>query len=301
MSEPAFNIPLMRPQLPEVSAILPYLEEIDQNRWYSNFGPLERRFERKLADHFELGDRQVVCVSNCTQGLDISLRNAARFPVGYCLMPSFTFVATPHAAISAGLEPYFLDVELDTWALSPVSVRDKLSAIEGPIAAVMPVAPFGASIDVSAWDAFAKETGIPVVIDAAAGFDSAAGSENPLVLSLHATKVMGIGEGGAVLCTDEAMAENIRAGRNFGFLESRSAKLAGTNAKLSEYGAAVGLAALDCWKRPVFQRKPLHKSILMYSANVWVLRLAPAFQSKSRILLAMFSWRCRLRIALSTN
>ena len=196
MSEPAFNIPLMRPQLPEVSAILPYLEEIDQNRWYSNFGPLERRFERKLADHFELGDRQVVCVSNCTQGLDISLRNAARFPVGYCLMPSFTFVATPHAAISAGLEPYFLDVELDTWALSPVSVRDKLSAIEGPIAAVMPVAPFGASIDVSAWDAFAKETGIPVVIDAAAGFDSAAGSANPLVLSLHATKVMGIGEGG---------------------------------------------------------------------------------------------------------
>jgi dTDP-4-amino-4,6-dideoxygalactose transaminase len=112
----------------------------------------------------------------------------------------------------------------------------------------MPVAPFGASIDVSAWDAFAKETGIPVVIDAAAGFDSAAGSENPLVLSLHATKVMGIGEGGAVLCTDEAMAENIRAGRNFGFLENRSAKLAGTNAKLSEYGAAVGLAALDCWK-----------------------------------------------------
>ena len=174
MSEPAFNIPLMRPQLPEVSAILPYLEEIDQNRWYSNFGPLERRFERKLADHFELGDRQVVCVSNCTQGLDISLRNAARFPVGYCLMPSFTFVATPHAAISAGLEPYFLDVELDTWALSPVSVRDKISAIEGPIAAVMPVAPFGASIDVSAWDAFAQETGIPVVIDAAAGFDSAA-------------------------------------------------------------------------------------------------------------------------------
>ena len=44
------------------------------------------------------------------------------------------------------------------------------------------------------------------------------------------------------------MAENIRAGRNFGFLENRSAKLAGTNAKLSEYGAAVGLAALDCWK-----------------------------------------------------
>ena len=248
MSEPAFNIPLMRPRLPEVPAILPYLEEIDQNRWYSNFGPLERRFERKLAEHFELGDRQVVCVSNCTQGLGISLRNAARFPVGYCLMPSFTFVATPHAAISAGLEPYFLDVELDTWALSPVSVRDKISAIEGPIAAVMPVAPFGASIDVSAWDVFAKETGIPVVIDAAAGFDSAAGSENPLVLSLHATKVMGIGEGGAVLCKDEAMAENIRAGRNFGFLENRSAKLAGTNAKLSEYGAAIGLAALDCWK-----------------------------------------------------
>ena len=72
MSEPAFNIPLCGHDCRKFSAILPYLEEIDQNRWYSNFGPLERRFERKLAEHFELGDRQVVCVSNCTQGLDIA-------------------------------------------------------------------------------------------------------------------------------------------------------------------------------------------------------------------------------------
>ena len=113
------SIPLMRPKLPGRHALAPYLAEIDENRWYSNFGPLERRFEANLADHFGLGERQVVCVANGTQALSISLKSVARFPVGYCLMPSFTFAATPHAAVSAGLEPYFLDVDPTTWALDP--------------------------------------------------------------------------------------------------------------------------------------------------------------------------------------
>ena len=69
-------------------------------------------------------------------------------------MPSFTFVATPHAAVAAGLEPYFLDVDLNTWALDPNAVKSILPAFEGPIAAIVPVAPFGASFDIEACDDF---------------------------------------------------------------------------------------------------------------------------------------------------
>jgi len=281
MPEPASKISLMRPRLPDAASILPYLREIDENRWYSNFGPLERRFEARLAKHFGLGERQVVCVSNCTLGLEIALRMTARYPVGYCLIPAFTFVATAHAAVSAGLEPYFLDVDRNTWALDPDAVQERISGIEGPIAAVMPVAPFGASVELDRWSAFAEKTGIPVVMDAAASFDRAIGGEVPVVLSLHATKVMGIGEGGAVLCANEDLAESIRAGRNFGFLAGRSAKLSGTNAKLSEYGAAVGLAALDRWQETRRANLSIAKTYLEVFSGIAGLQFGPEFSAQT--------------------
>ena len=123
------TIPLMRPKLPDRQALEPYLEEIDKNRWYSNFGPLERRLEVRLAEYFNIDPFQLVCVSNATQALSISLKTVARSPVGCCLLPSFTFAATPHAAVGAGLEPYFLDVNRETWALNPKTVEAVLKIL----------------------------------------------------------------------------------------------------------------------------------------------------------------------------
>ena len=117
----------------------------------------------------------------------------------------------------------------------------------------MVVAPFGAPVDVPAWEKVQAQTGIPVVIDAAAAFD-AVGSGGPMRLgacpmavSLHATKVFGVGEGGALLCRDPVMMDRVRRLSQFGFLGTRVATVAGVNAKLSEYAAAVGLAGLDEW------------------------------------------------------
>jgi dTDP-4-amino-4,6-dideoxygalactose transaminase len=67
------------------------------------------------------------------------------------------------------------------------------------------------------------------------------------VVSLHATKIFGIGEGGCVLCTDRALADEIRNRTNFGFVGGRLSQTPALNAKMSEYHAAVGLAALDRW------------------------------------------------------
>jgi dTDP-4-amino-4,6-dideoxygalactose transaminase len=112
----------------------------------------------------------------------------------------------------------------------------------------MPVVPFGRPIDVEAWDRFRARTGLAVVIDAAAGFDSAAPTGTPAVVSLHATKVLGSGEGGFILCNNADLVLDIRARMNFGFHGSREARVAAFNAKLSEYHAAVGHAAVDEWQ-----------------------------------------------------
>jgi dTDP-4-amino-4,6-dideoxygalactose transaminase len=162
-------------------------------------------------------------------------------------MPGWTFVASAHAAVMAGLVPYFVDVDEGTWALDPSRLDDVLANAPGPVGAVMPVVPFGCTIDAAPWEAFQSRTGIPVVIDAAAAFDTITAGPLPAVVSLHATKVLGAGEGGFVMSTNLALIRDIETRANFGFNGTREATIPATNAKLSEYHAAVGLAGLDEW------------------------------------------------------
>jgi DegT/DnrJ/EryC1/StrS aminotransferase family len=90
---------------------------------------------------------------------------------------------TPHAARAAGVTPGFHDVDRRYWTLNPEGVLETLKHISRPLGAVMVVSPFGAPIDIQAWECFEDRTGIPVVVDAAAGFDTARVSRIPLVVS----------------------------------------------------------------------------------------------------------------------
>ena len=166
---------------------------------------------------------------------------------GLVAMPAWTFVATAHAVLQAGLTPWMLDVDLDSAMLDPEAVRSQLAAAPGPVRAVIPVAPHGRMVDLPAWAAFRDATGLPVIVDAAAAFDATTEAQLPMVVSLHATKAMGIGEGGFLATRDEGLAARVRALSVFGFKGSREARFPSTNSKLSEYAAAVGLAGLDAW------------------------------------------------------
>jgi dTDP-4-amino-4,6-dideoxygalactose transaminase len=241
------TIPVMRPRLPAARILAPYLEKIDSGRIYSNFGPLAVAFENRLSAHYGLSDDTVCTVANATLGLTLALAAQGARPGTLCVMPAWTFVASAHAAAMAGLTPYFVDVDAETWALDAEEIAGEMAQAPGPIGAVMPVAPFGRPIDIAAWDRFRARTGLPVVIDAAAGFDALTPGAVPAVVSLHATKVLGTGEGGFVVSTDAAFRRQIRARANFGFDGTRDALMLAANAKLSEYHAAVGLAALDEW------------------------------------------------------
>ena len=241
-------ISVARPLLPLAEAITPYLQRIDGTRVYSNLGPLVRELHDRLSGHFRLPTGTVATVANATLGLTLALSAAGARPGTFCLMPAWTFAASAHAVVAAGLEPYFLDVDPGTWALSPTAVLDAVGRLgRGAVGAVMPVAPFGAPVDSAAWDVFHEQTRIPVVIDAAAGFDAVKPALVPTVVSLHATKVLGAGEGGFVLTRDPALVVEIQRRANFGFWGAREARVAATNAKMSEYSAAVGLASLDVW------------------------------------------------------
>ncbi|HTT61789.1 MAG TPA: DegT/DnrJ/EryC1/StrS family aminotransferase [Bryobacteraceae bacterium] len=242
--------------MPSVADLLPYLQTIDERCWYSNFGPLATMLEEQMSAHLGMPEPCVVTTANATAGITAALlaRNAP--PRSLCIMPSWTFAATPHAAHAAGLTPWFHDVDSQTWAFDPEAVRETIERIARPVGAVLVVSPFGAPIDVHAWQAFEDRTGIPVVVDAAAGFDTVRASRIPAVVSLHATKILGAGEGGFIVTTDSELRERIRSCCNFGFLDSRSARTAAINGKMSEYHAAVALAGLARW--PEIREQHVH-------------------------------------------
>ena len=241
------RIAVLRPKLASASEILPYLQTIDDQRWYSNCGPLVTRLEEQLNHRLGFVDQGIVSTSNGTLGLTVALL-ARHAPAGsLCLMPSWTFAATAHAARAAGMTPWFHDVDRRTWALNPDQVTETLRRTSLPVKAVIVVSPFGAPLDLGRWEEFEKRTGIPVVVDAAAGFDTTCPSRIPVVVSLHATKILGAGEGGFIATADPDLRRRLQVCCNFGFLDSRSAVMPALNAKMSEYHAAVALAGLANW------------------------------------------------------
>lgn len=241
------NIPVMRPRLPPAKRLVPYLEKIDAARWYSNYGPLVCALEDRLAAHYGLDGGTVTTVANATLGLTLALAAQGARPGTLCALPAWTFIASANAVTMAGLVPYFVDVDPETWAIDPDGIESILAQAPAEIGAVMPVAPFGRPIDSAAWDRFQARAALPVVIDAAAAFDSIRPGKVPAVVSLHATKAFAVGEGGFVMSTDKALVRDVRMRANFGFNPQRESIMPATNAKLSEYHAAVGLAMFDEW------------------------------------------------------
>ncbi len=245
------TIPVARPRLPPAEAILPYLRQIDAAAWYSNHGPLTQLLQARLATHWGVEAPDVALLSSGTSALTLLLQASGARPGSLCLMPSWTFVASAGAVVAAGLIPYFVDVCPSTWVPDPAEMQALASRHD--VGAMLVVSPFGAPLDLATWERVQRAAGVPVVIDGAAAFDTLrargpmALGACPIIVSLHATKVFGLGEGGAVLSRDRALLQRVRRLAQFGFLGTREATLPGVNAKMSEYAAAIGLAGLDCW------------------------------------------------------
>lgn len=229
-----------KPLLPSAEKIFPYLQRIDKARYYSNVGPLAIEYENRLAGLFHV---PVVTSSSATSALTATIIALDLPPASLIACPSWTFSATPCSIIAAGHIPYFVDVLADSGEID--SDRIPLKKVK----AIVAVAPFGAPTAMLWWENYSSENGIPVIFDAAAGFDSystyplSQPDSIPVVVSTHATKLFGTGEGGFVATSNKSLLNKIRSISNFGI----SAPISGINAKMSEYHAAVGLASLDEW------------------------------------------------------
>ena len=263
-------IPLLRPDPPRLSRNAGLLAGIEDSGTFSNFGPVNTKFESDLCDRLFGGTGACMTVCNATIGLMLALQEAMKDRTArqrYALMPSFTFAATAQAALWCGLTPLLCDIDRTTWAPCAKAEAALLRKYEGEIAVVLPYATFGYDIDLQRYTRLWQDEGVPVVVDAAAslgtistgGIGFGAGFPGSVVFSMHATKSFAVGEGGVIHSADTDLIARLRAMANFGFGQPRTATMLGINAKLSEVAALTAQLRLQEYDEIVRRRAALSK------------------------------------------
>ena len=233
-----------RPNIGDRDRLLTLINDMLDRRWLTNQGPLVDEFEQRVAEH--CGVKHCIAMCNGTVALEIATR--ALGLTGEVIMPSFTFIATAHALQWQEITPVFCDIDPHTHTIDPNRVE---SMITPRTSAIIGVHLWGRPCDVEALSEIAARHDLQLLFDAAPAFSCSyhgkmiGGFGAAEVFSFHATKFLSTGEGGAVVTNDDDLAQRMRLMRNFGFGGLDNVIYIGTNGKMSEMAAAMGLASLD--------------------------------------------------------
>lgn len=233
-----------QPNLGDLNVFYKLVAEIMERRWLTNNGEVVQEFEKRLCDY--LGVKHCIPVCNGTVGLQIVYQGLEL--QGDVITTPYTFVATPHSLCWEHLQPVFVDIDPATHNLDPKAVE---AAITPETSAILGVHVWGRPCAPEALQEIADHHGIPLIFDAAHAFGCAHNGRmignfgNCEVFSFHATKFFNTFEGGAIATNDDELASRIRLLKNFGFSGMDNVIFLGTNGKLSEVHAAMGLACFE--------------------------------------------------------
>lgn len=271
-------ITVTQPCLPPLEEFIPYLQQIWDNKWLTNNGPLHQQLEQELADY--LGVKYISLFSNGTLAL-ISALQALNIQ-GEVITTPFSFVATTHSLWWNKITPVFVDIEPEYLNLDPAKIE---AAITPLTTAIMPVHVYGNPCKMDEIQRIADKHGLKVIYDAAHAFGVKQNDVSILnygdlsILSFHATKVYSTIEGGAIICHTQEMKHHIDNLKNFGFRGELIVEEPGINAKLNEVQAAYGLLQLKYIDGFISKRKLITKLYQKLLNNVSGIRLLPDIES----------------------
>jgi dTDP-4-amino-4,6-dideoxygalactose transaminase len=273
---PAFAEPLHvgRPNIGSREALLARFNELLDRRWLTNNGPFVQEFERRVASM--VGVKQCVAVCNATIGLELVIR--ALGLKGEVIVPSFTFIATAHALQWQEITPVFCDVDPRTHNLDPGQV-DRL--LTPRTTGIIGVHVWGRPCDIEALAKIAARRKLKLLFDASHAFGCShrgrmVGSFGAAeVFSFHATKFMNSFEGGAIVTNDDELAAQVRLMKNFGFAGYDNVIYVGTNGKMTEICAAMGLTSLESLEEFIAVNRRnylLYKQLLETTPGLYLLK-----------------------------
>jgi dTDP-4-amino-4,6-dideoxygalactose transaminase len=246
-----------RSDLPEIEKYIEYLKRIWSSRWMTNNGEFVQLLERKLEEY--LGVKNLLLFSNGTLALQLALR--ALKVRGEVITTPFTFAATTNVVLWEGLTPVFADIDSETFNLDPQDVERKITQ---KTSAILGVHVYGNPCYVEELQEIADKHNLKLIYDAAHAFGVEYKNQSLLnwgdasMLSFHATKVFHTIEGGALVVKDEKLLDELRFLRNHGIKSEEEVVLFGTNAKMNEFQAAMGLCNLETVNEKIRLRERLY-------------------------------------------
>jgi dTDP-4-amino-4,6-dideoxygalactose transaminase len=232
-----------RPFLPSIEEYSAGLQEIWDNQWLTNNGPVLQRFTRQLSNN--INTENVCLFSNGTLALQLGLKELGIS--GEVITTPFTFVATSHALICNNIRPIFVDIEPDYYTLDPEKVE---AAITPLTSAILAVHVFGYPCKVKELADIARRRNLKLIYDAAHAFGveidgkSIALHGDMSMFSFHATKLYHSIEGGMLTFQNSGSKQILNYLKNFGIKNETEVVMPGTNAKMNEFQALMGILVL---------------------------------------------------------
>ena len=221
--------------------------------------PEENDFQNALAEHE--GAKKAVAVNSCGTALDLCMMALGIKPGDEVMTTPLTFVCTAGTAVAQGAKVVFADVDAVTMNLDPKSVRERITP---RTKAIIPVHFTGLAADIDGFDAISRETGVPIIYDAAHAVGAKyrgrpiGGAGKASCYSFQSNKNMTcLGEGGAVTTNDEDFAEIVRQKKTFGYVYGPELRVVtiGFNYRMTKVQCAVGLTQLGKVDRVIERRR----------------------------------------------
>lgn len=236
-----------------------YIEEIKDlwdSHWLTNMGPKHNLFKERLIEYLKVDKLDLLV--NGHMALELAIQ-AFNFPKGSEIITTpFTFASTTHAIVRNGLIPVFCDIEPETYTIDV----SKIEALITPkTVAILPVHVYGNICDIEGIQRIADKYSLKVIYDAAHAFGEiykgiGIGQFGDVsIFSFHATKVFNTIEGGAVCYHDDEYGRKLYNLKNFGIRDEVTVEAVGSNAKMNEFSAAMGICNLRHIDEEISKRK----------------------------------------------
>lgn len=260
------------PTLAPLGEVDEYLAKIWASGVMTHNGPLVQQFEHDFS--VWAGVERMVAVCNGTLAIQLAIRALDMPKGGEIITTPFTFIATTSSILYEGYKPVFVDVDPETLNMNPSNIE---AAITDKTVAILPVHVFGNPCDCKRIDAIAARHGLKVIYDAAHAVGVSMNGRSIFsygdisATSFHATKLLNTSEGGGIFANDIGIDERLRELRFFGYNSAKDVVRIGTNAKMTEVNAAIGLANLRLMNEIIGDRQRkygIYKKILSGSTSL---------------------------------
>lgn len=240
----ANKIPVVKPSMPPYEEYIEEIKDIWESRWLTHTGPKHQALEKELCDYLEV--ENVSLFANGHLALELAI-DALELS-GEVITTPFTFASTTQAIVRNGLTPVFCDINRNNFTIDVSKIEE---LITDKTSAIIPIHVFGNICDVYKIEEIAKKHNLKVIYDAAHAFGMDINGKtignfgDMSMFSFHSTKVFHTVEGGGLTYNDPQYSAKLASLRQFGMVGQEAVPMIGTNAKMTEFHAAMGLCNLQ--------------------------------------------------------